>query len=300
MKLKKTSQLRNEKSKRFIQPILFGFVLLGIILIRIYAISMYKVPSESMKDCIEPGDYILVNKLSFGPRVLDWYKLFINKEITYNYYTNYKSIRKGDIIVFDKPEYKTFRDTFSNMFGPVFVKRCYALPGDTVIINNEGNEKNERNEGNENNERNESKKANGVILPYEIGIEPDLYPYDSTLNWRIDNYGPLWVPARGANMQLTPQNAKHYKDVLLYEGNKTETRNDSVFLNGKFTEFYSFKFNYYFMLGDNFNHSSDSRYWGFVPQTHVIGKAVLVLYSLDTYKPWYKSFKWNRFLKKLR
>jgi signal peptidase I len=84
---------------------------------------------------------------------------------------------------------------------------------------------------------------------------------------------------------------------LLYEGCKTITRTDSVFINGKYAKYYVVKNNYYFMKGDKFYNSADSRYWGFVPQTHVIGKAVLVLFSIDPDEPWYRCFRWGRFLK---
>jgi signal peptidase I len=264
-----------------------------------------------MQPTLEPGDYILVSKISYGPRVMHWWKLLFDKTIEYNWYSGLGEIKKGDVFVFNLPKLKTLKDKYPDIYGWPVVKRCIGVPGDTVIINNEGNEKNERNEGNENtkknennernerNERNENKKVNGFTLHYEIGIAPDLYPYDSTLNWRIDNYGPLWVPGKGKPLKLSPATARHYRDVLLYEGMDAVIVNDSVFLNGKYFSEYVFRYNYYFMNGDNFYNSSDSRYWGFVPQTHVIGKAVLVLYSLDPHKQWYKSFKWNRFLKRI-
>ena len=75
--------------------------------------------------------------------------------------------------------------------------------------------------------------------------------------------------------------------------------NDSVFFNGIYTPRHYFKYNYYFMIGDNYYQSNDSRFWGFLPETHIIGKAVLVLFSLDPGEQCYKKFRWTRFLKKI-
>lgn len=95
-----------------------------------------------------------------------------------------------------------------------------------------------------------------------------------------------------------PRNALHYRDLLKYEGYNVTFQCDSILLNGVYTKKYKFKGDYYFMLGDNLFKSRDSRYWGFVPRRNIIGKAVLVLFSLDPDEPWYKKFKWNRFLKR--
>ncbi len=156
----------------------------------------------------------------------------------------------------------------------------------------------ERNERNEENEENEEMKRIGEMgSGYEE--KPLLFPYDSTLNWTIDHYGPLWVPGKGKTMKLTTVSASHYKGMLLFEGNTIDIRSDSIFLNGNYASEYTFKENYYFMQGDNFYGSIDSRYWGIVPQKSIVGKAVLVLFSLDPDARWYRKFRWGRFLKRI-
>lgn len=100
-------------------------------------------------------------------------------------------------------------------------------------------------------------------------------------------------------MKLTAVNATHYKGMLLFEGNTIDIRKDSVFLNGNYASEYVFKENYYFMVGDNFYNSIDSRFWGFVPEKSIVGKAVLVLFSLDPDAKWYRKFRWGRFLRRI-
>ncbi len=273
-------KLISMNKKTFRISFLFAIALISIVLLRIYFYDMYKIPSPSMQPTLEPGDYILVNKMSYGPRVMDWWKLLFDKKIEYHWHKGLGKIEKGDVFVFNFPQYGTLNDKYPDMYGMEIVKRCYGMPRDTVVIKHESDE--------------------SMRWLSAVEAKPDLFPHDSTLNWAVDNYGPLWVPGAGKSMVLNEENAKHYKDVMLYEGYKTETRNDTVFLNGKYATNYKFKYNYYFMKGDNFYGSQDSRYWGFVPQTHVIGKAVLVLYSLDPDEPWYRCFKWGRFLKRVR
>jgi signal peptidase I len=272
-----------KKSKKLLtQLVIFLTIIIGIVLLRIYVIDMFKIPSFSMAPALEGGDYIVVNKMSYGPRVMDWWKLLFDKKVQYHWHKGWREIKKGDVFVFNFPQYGSLNDKYPDMYGGAIVKRCYGMPGDTVII------------------KAEKKKINDIVYYEGFDTKHLLFPNDSTLNWTIDNYGPLWVPAKGSTMTLNFENTKHYKDMLLYEGYKAETRNDSVFLNGKDATDYTFKYNYYFMKGDNFYGSQDSRYWGFVPQTHVIGKAVLVLFSLDPDEPWYRCFRWGRFLKRVR
>ena len=267
----------NKRFKKIRKIFIAVFLFSTIIICRIYLIDLYRVPSSSMLPNVQPGDYILVSKITYGPRVLNVRKLLIKKELGYKWYKGIGSIRKGDIIVFNKPIYPYNLSDNSNIYGNCLVKRCYGLPGEIVRIENTKNRK-------------------GVIECFYSMI----YPYDTTLHWSLDNYGPLWVPGKGQTMKLDQTNAKNYKDILLFEGYETEIRNDSIFLNGKFAKYYAFNYNYYFMLGDNFYNSTDSRYWGFVPQTHIIGKAMLVLFSIDPNQPWYRSFKWKRFLKRIK
>jgi signal peptidase I len=91
----------------------------------------------------------------------------------------------------------------------------------------------------------------------------------------------LYVPAKGQVTELTKRNVSWYRNILRYENPNCEIRDSSLIINGESVIRYTFQRNYYFMLGDNFYNSFDSRYWGFVPDANVIGKAVVILFSMD-------------------
>lgn len=267
---------KKDKKRILVQFCVFLIIIIAIVLIRIYIFGIFIIPSSSMAPTLLPGDYILVSKMSYGPRVINVWKLLIDKKLKYNWYKGWGEINKGDVFVFNFPQYRTLNNKYPDIYGGTIVKRCYGIPGDLVVI------------------KNERIKNKGFLA------KANLFPYDNTLSWTIANYGPLWVPGEGQAMFLNTKTAKHYKDVLLYEGYKVKLYNDSVFLNNIFAKSVTFKNNYFFMVGDNFYDSYDSRYWGFVPEKNIVGKAVFVLFSLDPNKPWYRCFKWGRFLQRIK
>jgi signal peptidase I len=114
--------------------------------------------------------------------------------------------------------------------------------------------------------------------------------------WNKDNYGPLWIPKEGVTIQLDSQNVDKYKYIIkYYEGNKNVVVDGyKITVDGKTITSYTFKQDYYFMMGDNRHHSADSRYWGFVPANHVVGKAVFVWMSLDPNKSFLSKIRWSR------
>src|SRR5690348_624934 len=120
-----------------------------------------------------------------------------------------------------------------------------------------------------------------------------LFPYDSTTaNWSVDNYGPVWIPKKGVTIPLTPENVTRYERCIrVYEHNKFEQRNGQYFINDKPATSYTFKMDYYWMMGDNRHNSLDSRFWGFVPEDHVVGKASLIWFSYDNGIRWGRIFK---------
>lgn len=112
----------------------------------------------------------------------------------------------------------------------------------------------------------------------EIDSSEDVFPYDELHHWTRDNYGPLWIPRQGATIQLTSLNYPIYERIIrTYESNKLDMREGRIYINGREATSYTFKMNYYWALGDNLHGSQDSRYWGFVPEDHMVGKVTKIL-----------------------
>lgn len=125
-----------------------------------------------------------------------------------------------------------------------------------------------------------------------------LFPSSFYYPWNMDNYGPLVIPKKGSKVPLSKKTIPlYYRIIKVYEKNDLEIKNDSAFINGIFTKEYTFKMDYYFMLGDNRHNSSDSRMWGFVPEDHIIGKALFIITSVDKRKFFLEKFRWDRFFK---
>lgn len=126
-----------------------------------------------------------------------------------------------------------------------------------------------------------------------------LYPTELSANWTRADYGEIWIPKKGATIELTPQNWHLYgRAIRNYEHNEAELRGDTVYIDGKPATHYTFRMDYYFMMGDNRDNSLDSRYWGLVPEDHIVGKPMFVLISFDKDKGIFNGgVRWNRIFK---
>ena len=125
--------------------------------------------------------------------------------------------------------------------------------------------------------------------------EWDIYPLNGNKHWTRDNYGPIWIPKKGETLKLTLDNLPVYeRPIRAYEGNELEVRDGKIFINGKETNEYTFKMDYYWMQGDNRHNSADSRYWGFVPEDHIVGKPIFIWWSSDPDRHGLKGIRWHR------
>jgi signal peptidase I len=329
-------------------PLLFIAMLFLSIGIRVFILEIYSVPSGSMEDTILPGDKVILNKLSYGPRMpsnpfeIPWINLafYLNREYRarpdsiwwkYKRFRGFSNIKHNQIVVFNSPKAPK----------EILIKRCTGIPGDTLLLMNgkvlvnhtelpeKGTiklfsrirfsnyalasslfdslglvAKDNKPVGTNYFSTYLNYTQKHELLNYKfidsIIIEknrPDTayhtFPRNNYFRWSIDNFGPLVIPAKGMTIMLNEENYILYNRVItLFEKVSITTHSGKYFLNGAETTSITFRNNYYFMLGDNRHDSNDSRYWGFVPEQYIIGKAVMILFSNGD-----DGFRWRRLFK---
>lgn len=148
--------------------------------------------------------------------------------------------------------------------------------------------------------------ANVVDMHQNIDVYPPdypdspimLFPFDESFKWTRDNYGPLYIPAKGDTVKLNIANLPLYQRIISnYEGHSLEVHGDSIIIDGQAADKYVFSMDYYFMMGDNRHNSLDSRYWGFVPEDHIVGKPRVIWFSIDRNKSFPRNIRWKRLFK---
>jgi signal peptidase I len=258
--------------------------------VRILFFLSCHVPSESMKPTIRMGDYILVNKMIPGLRTRKTEKGVCRLK-------GFRQVRKNDIVLFSFP----YHDTNSKGDGKLtlssslfYLKRCVAVAGDTFYVENSVYK---------------VKGYNGVLGSMEEQhkllnkptekIKRDVYecfPYDrAEYAWNIKQFGPLYIPKKGDTLNIDSKNVKLYGNIITYETGVTVVVKDSaVYLGNDLLQQYTFTKNYYFVAGDRAQESHDSRYWGLLPEDHIIGKAFFIWKSEDKKS---KKLRWSRMFK---
>ncbi|WP_067150425.1 signal peptidase I [Pseudotamlana agarivorans] len=190
-------------------------------------------------------------------------------------------------------QFSYFVQPKTNQFNPAYLKERYDITDGFGIINNENtyyfsaisDEALAKFKNNPN-------VASITPNIQEKGLrDPNIFPHDPAYNWNVDFFGPLYIPEQGKSIAITVENLPLYKRVITeYEGNDLKVQGNQILINGEVATNYTFKQNYYWMMGDNRHNSIDARAWGFVPFDHVVGKPVFIWMSWDGSKP-----RWERF-----
>lgn len=314
---------KRSAANEWLDAVIFAVIVVSFI--NIFFFQAFKIPSSSMERTLYTGDHLFVSKLTYGPRLpqtpltvpfthnvifgKESYSTLIQKD--YKRLKGFRNVRRGDIVVFGFPNGDTVlrkapsEDYYSlcrfygkqkvvSSLGPViarpadkvdhYVKRCVAVPGDTLEIR-EGlvwidGVKQETYPGMQ-----ISRNIEKVQSDYR-----EIFPFSPDYTWTRDEFGPLWIPEKGVTVQLTRENLPLYERIIrVYEHSSVE----EALAAGSYT----FKQDYYFMMGDNRHNSLDSRYWGFVPEDHIVGRPVVIWLSTDEGKRFPKNIRWGRFLK---
>ena len=244
-------------------------VLIIAIILKAFVIDAFKIPTGSMKDTLLEGDFILVNKTAYSistPHQIPFWG---------------KRLARTELISTGKPEFNDIvaLEIPANIYDPgaedysVLVKRIIGLPGDTVEIKNQ--------ELFINNIKYRTPsyiKLNLNESPVEK-VNKDLFPYNN--QWSLENYGPIVIPQKGMTVELNPKNILLWQNAINTDyGSKIISVEGTVInLNNQPIREYTFKQDYYFVLGDNRKNSIDSRYFGYIPQEWLIGKAFMIYWS---------------------
>jgi signal peptidase I len=356
------AKLKKSKGREWLDAVLFAVIASTII--RGLLFSAYAIPSGSMEGSLLTGDYLFVSKINYGPRMpftpvaIPFLESTVTSANIKTYWDGIKlpylrlpglaEIKKGDIVVFNKPEeadptYNRPIDARTNL-----IKRCQAVPGDVLTIINAQvyvNGKPAPNAPKAETSYNVTtdgtainplvfselhievmqqtgintyemivpndalatfksysniRKVEAVIAPAGL-FDAQIFPHNDKFKWNLDNFGPLVLPKRGMTIPLNDSTMTLYRRAIeLYENNKVETNGRDVQINGQKAESYTFKMNYYWMMGDNRHNSLDSRFWGYVPEDHIIGKATITWMSVDSAGTFLDKIRWNRILRPIK
>ena len=263
------------------------------LLLRVFLFASFKIPSPSMLPSIEAGENILVNKLIPGPRVYKNFDFRNGKRVETYRFNGVRAIKRNDVLVFNFPYIGNWNKIKMNL-SVNYVKRCVAIPGDTFYIEN-GIYKVKNVSETLGNLANQQQVSRRRPQDFSSGAY-QCFPFDTVhYNWNIKDFGPLYVPQKGDQLKIDTINYRLYKNLIEYETDKRiQLTQGQIYLGDQPLDTYLFTMNYYFMAGDWVLDSRDSRYWGLLPEDHIIGEAWLIWKSRD---PYTKKYRWKRFFK---
>lgn len=260
--------------------------------LQIFVFATFRIPSRSMYPTLDIGDYVLVLKPIVGPRLFNLYASLQNEQTEIYRFPGLRKVKRGDVLVFNYP-YPNGQNEISMHILKYHIKRCVGLPGDTLSIE-DGFFHIAGTDGPIGNMDTQIQINKTDTFEDKVFIT---FPYDSLLNWNVRDFGPFFIPRKGDSILLNRTNALLYGKIIEWEQQEKLLCRDSLFILGREkVEGYRFKKNYYFMVGDNGMDSSDSRYWGVVPEEYIVGKAWLIWKS---YNPFTGKFQWERFMKRI-
>ena len=270
-----------------------GFV--AWLLLIITTFSSLKVPTGSMESSILPGDYILVNKWLTGARIFDVWESVEGKEVEIHRLPGIRKFKRNDVVVFNDPYFRS-ADSISMDIKRYYVKRCVALPGDTFEIRRGVNRVRGIKDVLGNIER--QRIFPDVFMPAEGWREKGVFPQDSLIKWSLLEFGPLYIPSEGDEIVMNRKHYSLYKHLIEWEKKEKLTlRGDNVWLGDSLIQNYCFEKNYYFVAGDRVTSSHDSRYWGLLPESYIVGVATLIWKSVDKETG---KIRWDRVMKSIK
>ena len=275
--------------KKFIR-LIFYLIILAIFL-RAFIVGAFRISTSSMADTLYPGDFIIVNLAAYNlntPHQIPIFGLSIPSVNIFN--TGKPEI--NDLIVFKFPAINS-DDAVYNRTN--LIKRIVALPGDTLQIINKMIFVN----GMKINLPETVRRSFENIKPTSKEDEGIFY---SGTGWNSDNYGPVRVPAMGKTIKINTDNIEIWKRLIVYEYEEKVVRKEGsvITIDDKPVRNYVIKKNHYFVIGDNFNNSRDSRYFGFVNEDMILGKAMFIYLSIDPAKSgsgFFSKIRWKRIFK---
>jgi len=278
---------KDSKFKDILDALLFAAIV--ALILKTFIVEAYRIPTGSMENTLMVGDFLLVNKFTYGPSTPRNIP-FTNIRLPFFSLPSISEPEKGDVIVFDYPgeiEEEHPQEIVN------FIKRLVGEPGDTILVKNQVLFVNGK----------EFPKPGGIRMDEppksEKLIDPGIFPRGS--GWNNDFYGPLVVPKKGDAVKVTRDNFEMWKMLIIREGHSIRiTADNKIFIDEKESPEYKIEKNYYFAMGDHRTNSSDSRFWGFLPRENIVGEAMLVYWSWNPDIPFaeagdlLKSIRWNR------